>query len=433
MLRFSYCFFVWLLFTSVMAQEQLTIEQAIVIAVEKNHSLRIARNNTDIADVEASALNSGYLPRLSASGGIGYSDENQSVVFSDGNAASLSGAVTETYNASFTAEYIIFDGMARKFTQDKNEETFTLAQLQERQQVENTIIAIYENYFNVAFQQQIVENLSLNIENSKDRLNRAQKKMKYGQGSSLDQLNAQVDLNNDSISYTEALRDLNNFKRSLNLVLGRDITTLFNIDTTVRFMPTFSEQAILESAKTKNIQAILAQKNILLSELDVKISKAQFLPKITGSGSYQWYQSQNPPTSFALSNESNGFNLGLNLSWNIFDGSNASRVKTSKITKQNREIELLQLKDQLLTDVLNAYENYTIAQYSLTAERNNLKTNELNFTRTQRTYSLGQITAVEFRQAQINLFNARNNYARAKYDLKIAEVRLFQIAGVLLD
>jgi len=419
--------------TLAMGQDLLSMEEAIAIAVENNHDLRIARNNTKKADIEASTLNSGFLPSVSASGGISYSDENQNVTFSDGTSAAIDGAITESYNASVTAEYLIFDGLERKFNQDRNEENFTLAQLQERQQIENTIISIYENFFNAAYQKRVVEHLKMNMTNSKDRWVRAQKQLKYGQGTTLDELNAQVDLNNDSIAHIEAVRDLNNLKRNLNLALGRKVTTDFEIDTTVTFGVPLREEAILQSMEQNNIGMILAQQNILLSELDIKINKARFLPKIKGSGSYQWNESQNPPTSFALANESYGVNLGLNLSWNIFDGGSATRVKTAKITKQNREIELLRTKDELLTDVLNAYETYTIAQYSLKAESKNVDTNELNFERTQKQYGLGQITSIAFRQAQINLFNARNNYARAKYDLKIAEVNLLQLGGKLLN
>ncbi len=414
-------------------QDILSMEEAIAIAVENNYDLRIARNNTKIADVEASTLNSGYLPSLSAGGGINYSNEDQSVAFLDGTSTSIGGAITESYNASITAEYLIFDGLERKFGQDKNEENLTLAQLQERQQIENTVISIYENFFNVAYQKRVVENLGMNMVNSRDRLIRAQKQLKYGQGTKLDELNAQVDLNNDSIAHIEAMRDLNNLKRSLNLALGRKVTMDFKIDTTVTFGTKLQEQAILQSAEQYNIEMILARQNILLSELDIKINKARFLPKISGSGSYQWNESQNPPTSFALANESYGINLGLNLSWNIFDGGSATRVKTAKITKQNREIELVKIKDQLLTDILNAYETYTISQYTLNAESKNVDTNELNFERSQKQYGLGQITSVEYRQAQINLFNARNNYARAKYDVKIAEVNLLQLGGSLLN
>lgn len=422
-----------MLITKAVAQESLKVDQAIAIALENNYDLKIAKNNTELAEVQTELLNSGYLPTVTAASGVNYSDENQNVLFLDETSTSVNGAVTESYNASITAEYIIFDGLVRKFTNQNNEENLNLARLQEKQQIENSIISIYDAYFNTAFQKQVVENLKLNVSNSQDRLDRARRKLKYGQGTKLEELNAQVDLNNDSISFIEAKRDLKNLKRSLNLLLGRDVTTKFEVDTLVVFKPEIEKEEIMESAEQSNIQVLLANQNILLSELDIKINRAQFLPKISGSSSYRWNESQNPPTSFALQNEAYGVNLGLNLSWNIFNGGNATRVKTAKITKRNREIELVKAKEELVTDVLNSYETYTIAQFSLTAEKDNLVTNELNFEKSKTQYGLGQITAVEYRQAQINLFNSRNNYARSKFDLKVAEINIFQLAGKLLE
>jgi outer membrane protein TolC len=46
---------------------------------------------------------------------------------------------------------------------------------------------------------------------------------------------------------------------------------------------------------------------------------------------------------------------------------------------------------------------------------------------------LGSITAIEFRQAQINLINAQNQRAIAKYQAKLAELRLIQLTGQLLN
>ncbi len=416
------------------AQEILSVTKAIEIAVSNNYDLRISKNNVERALIETELLNTGYLPRITASGGINYSNENQSTTFSSGETTTLDGAETESYNASLIAEYTIFDGLERKFINLKNEETLLLRELQDRQQIENTIITIYETYYNVAFQQQVVNNLQINIENSEDRLVRAQKKLTYGQGTKLDALNAEVDLNTDRINLASTKSELASLKRTLNLVLGRDIQTAFEIDTTVIFTEDYQVASILEKASKNNIQHILARQNILLSELDIRINKASFLPKITGSGSYNWNQSQNPATSFALDNEASGVSLGLNMSWNIFDGGRSKTlVKTAKIDKKNREIELYQAQEQLKTDIYNAFENYTNQQYTRIAEEKNVDTNLLNFNRTKQQYSLGQITTVEYRQAQINLLNAQNNYTRATYDLKIAEINLQQLAGNLID
>ena len=157
----------------------------------------------------------------------------------------------------------------------------------------------------------------LNIKNSRDRLERTKRKLKYGQGTKLDELNAQVDLNNDSISFTSANKEYRNARRNLNLLLGRDVMLNFEVATKIVFSKPLEEVFILESSKNNNISSLLNKQNILLSELDIKINKARFLPKVNGSASYNWNQSINPVTSFALENETYGINLGLNISWNI--------------------------------------------------------------------------------------------------------------------
>ncbi len=423
-----------LLATEGSSQSMLTVADAIKIAIESNYDVRIAKNDTEIAAVENSLLNSGYLPSVSASGNISYSDETQNVVFSDGSLTEVDDAVTESYNASVTTEYTIFDGLERKFNVRKNAENLNYTKLQERQLIENTVVSIYETYYNVAYQAQVVQNLALIMTNSKDRLERSKKKLKYGQATKLDQLNAQVDLNNDSISYASAYKDFKNAKRNLNLLLGREVTVPFEIDTIVTFSALLNQGEVLSSANENNISALLNRKNVLLSELDIKINKAKYLPKINGSASYNWNESQNPITSFALENETYGINLGLGLTWNLFDGgATKTRIKTSKITKANRQIELYKAGEELKTEVYNAYEDYQNKQFAIKAEANNVLTNQLNFNRTKKQFGLGQIAAVEYRQAQINLFNALNNAAKAKYDLKIAEINLLQLAGKLVD
>ena len=111
-----------------------------------------------------------------------------------------------------------------------------------------------------------------------------------------------------------------------------------------------------------------------------------------------------------------------------------------KLREQNTEINLqtLQLQEEQLLqeldrDLINTWENYQNALYVLEAERKNLSTSELNFQRTEEQFNLGQSTSVEFRQAQLNLLNAATNYNNAKYDAKVIEVSLLQLAGDLLQ
>ncbi|MEM9866278.1 MAG: TolC family protein, partial [Bacteroidota bacterium] len=156
MLTFRTILFSVLCTSVAIAQKTLTMDEALAIALKNNYDLKIAKNNTALANIEAGTLNSGYVPKVTAAAGVNYSDENQNVLFLDETTTSVNGAVTESYNASITAEYVIFDGLVRKFTHQNNEGNLNLAKLQERQQIENNIISIYNAYFNLALQKQVV-------------------------------------------------------------------------------------------------------------------------------------------------------------------------------------------------------------------------------------------------------------------------------------
>ena len=67
------------------------------------------------------------------------------------------------------------------------------------------------------------------------------------------------------------------------------------------------------------------------------------------------------------------------------------------------------------------------------AEAKNLSINELNFERTEEQFKVGQVTSVEFRQAQLNLLNAATNLNTAKFDAKVIELNLLQLSGQLMD
>ena len=66
-------------------------------------------------------------------------------------------------------------------------------------------------------------------------------------------------------------------------------------------------------------------------------------------------------------------------------------------------------------------------------QKKQVETATYNFDRSEAQYKLGSITAIEFRQAQINLTNAQNQSTIAKYQAKLAELQLIQITGQLLN
>jgi len=86
-----------------------------------------------------------------------------------------------------------------------------------------------------------------------------------------------------------------------------------------------------------------------------------------------------------------------------------------------------------LRDIANARGNYENALDIYRMQEQNVITNQDNFNRSEERFKLGQITSIEFRQAQVNLLNAVTTENLAKYDAKLAEYQLLQLAGQLMN
>ena len=124
----------------------------------------------------------------------------------------------------------------------------------------------------------------------------------------------------------------------------------------------------------------------------------------------------------------------MNLTWNLFDGgSSITQIKNAKIVLDNQETIKEQIEQEVLRDVQNAKENYLNRLQVFSLQEQNVMTNQNNFERSNEQFQLGSITSIEFRQAQINLLNAQTNKNLAKYDAKLAELQLLQLAGQLLN
>ena len=421
-------------FSVAFAQEKLTKENAINLALENNYGIKIAKNNIKIAKNNSSIYNSGYLPKVAVTAGAIYNNATTEFTSQTNVESEIKDAESKQYNASVGLNYTLFNGFGRTYNYKKLKETYNLSELEAQAIIENSVLQIFTVYYDVA--QLTEDNLNIleSLKISKQRLERAKYSFDYGQSTKLQLLNAEVDVNNDSIKYINTQRFLANAKRDLNLLLGRKVTTNFTVDTTIEFNLTFNYENLLEKAKSYNIEMQKVSKSIKLSSFDIKINKSNLYPSLSLNSSYGFNKFNNDAT-FAFSEQlSKGLNAGISLNWNVFDGGNAkTKVQNAKIIADNLQVQKEQIVNELERTIANALEIYNNALFILKAEEKNVETNKRNFSRTEEQFKLGQITTIEFRQAQINLLNAKSNLNQAKYDAKNAELKISQLTGELLN
>ena len=422
---------------SLSAQELLEKDGAVNIALENNYDIKVSNNDLEAAKNSSSIYNSGYLPSVFASGGADYQDNKSKIEFQNGNVQDDITNTTNSYSASVGVDYLIFDGFGRKYNYKRLQEEYNISEIRVRQVIENTLLGLLVSYYDVARLTENKYNLEQSLAISKSQLLREQYGYQYGQKTQLDVLNTEVNVNQDSINLLNIQRELANAKRDLNVILGRDVNIDFAVDTMVTYALDLTYESILQSAKINNALLLQAEKNVTLSDYDLKINKSSWVPNVGVNGAYNWRNANtesNINNPFALrSNTSTGLVAGLSVSWNIFDGGlTKTRVQNAKIAIDNRNIEKELAEKDLERNVANAWETYQNSLFVLSAERKNVETNRRNFERSEEQFKLGQIITVEFRLAQVNLLSAINSYNQAKYTAKVAELRLLQLGGNLI-
>ncbi len=423
-----------ILFTtfSVYGQGILQKDEAVKIAMENNFDIQISNNNVDVAENNASLQNSNYLPSLSGTAGANYSNSNGTVVQKTGEEQAISNNETTGYNASIGFQYTIFDGLGRSSTYKKLQENYNISKLQARQMVENTILNIFNSYYEVARLTQDVENRKETMNISRVRLQRTKYNLDYGQGSQLDILNAEVDYNNDSITYLTNKQSLANQKRTLNLYLGRDVNIEFAVDTSLSYSEDLFLEVLLTNSTENNVTLLQQEGALKNAQYDIKSTTSNMIPKLSVNGSYGWSENILGVTSFL--DKTNGFgpSIGATISWNIYDGGSTQvRRQNSKIARENQSISLEKERLNIERNLSNAWTVYQTALFVKDAQKKNLETAQSNFDRSVDTYKLGQITSIVFRQAQLNLLEAQLSLNQAKYSAKLAELILLQISGDL--
>ena len=442
--KFILVFFIVGLNLILKGQERLTKEKALDLALENNFGIQVSRNTTEIQKNNSNILNSGYLPTVSLSGGSNYVGSDSEIAFPDqfdeqGNPIPnriFEGQESQRFNAGINLNYTLFDGMGRKYVYKQLKEQYALSELQLRETIEFTMLQLFEVYFNIAQFTESSKIFKENLDISKERQKRAQTAFIYGQGNKLSVLNAQVDVTNDSISLIQVNQQLDNYKRDLNLLMNQPINQNFNVELDLEFIDNIKIQSWLETATDNNVEILKQKRNSKINSYDIKISQSGYLPTVDLVGSYGWNLNKSPATAFfpGTNNTTYSLGIGANLSWNLFDGGRTKiRTKNARLSFEN---QILVEKEAILSferDLENSVQNYRNTKEIYEIQKKQVETATYNFERSQSQYKLGSITAIEFRQAQINLSNAQNQRAVAKYRAKLSELQLIQITGQLLN
>ncbi len=411
------------------AQEVLTIEQAMSIALENNFEIKIAKNNSKISETNVTIGNAGMLPNATASVVDNNNLTNSTQVRQDGTSTTLNNAKNNSLNYGVSLGWTVFDGMKMFARYDQLKELQKLGDSELKRTILVKIGQVNSAYYDLVQQQQQLAALDTTIVISNQRLTLAKNRFSIGKASKLEVLNAQVDLNSDQVALLRQKESYANAKILLNQYLARDPKIDFRVVDAVKVDNKLVLADLMELAQKQNpaLESQIINKRI--AELQLKQVKADRYPILRLTTGYNFAESQSS-LGFTSENSSRGLNYGFNASMNIFDGFNQHRnEKVAKMQIENTQIAIEQQGMILNTQLSTAFQTYLTNLELIDLEEDNEAIARQNLEITLDKFKIGTITTIDFRTAQLNYVNAKVRYSNAQFEAKLSEIALKELAG----
>lgn len=412
--------------------ETLTLPQAMDLALKNHYSIRIARNQSESAEISRVLAKANMFPTLKASGGYTFIHDD---LTKDPNTTGTNGVTTSNaVQGALTLNWTLFDGFRMFRAYEQVHATADLNQMSSRVKIESTALQVIEAYWNLVAQTIVLQHAQAQLAISQEQLQKQAMQQKLGNLSQLEILQSQVDLNTDSATYLDARLQLDLARSELNLALGRNAETpievIAQIPLPVNPPPV---QELVTQVQKSNRSLAISRKAVQVKKLTVDINKASYWPVVSFTGSYGLSKTlSNPPSSADITINDHTGQAGIAATWNLFNGfQDRVAIQNAEIERQNAALELKQTEMELESQVRNAYTQTLQSIAKAQFEERSLQLAQKNFERSQFLHQSGQQSGLELRTAQQQLFGAQLRSLQAHLQAQLNTTQLNWLTGNL--
>jgi len=415
------------------SQDTTKLSDLINLALGNNYQIHIIKNEQLKSQNNNSIGNAGFLPTLDASFSQDYDRVNSEQQLYSGDSRSNPNAKNNSTNAAINLNWTIFDGFQMFAQKSKYADLEQLGAINTRYYIEQTVSDLAKAYYQLTneFNKLNTYNLSKSI--SYDRYQLEQKKMELG-ASNLFQLQlAQLDYLNDSTTVIQQMNLITQLQVQLNQIINRNIESPIIPESSIKLNELANYNNLKDSAFKYNANLNLSQIQELISTNNIRIQESKYYPEISFLGGYS-FLNQNNSSGLLKTNKTSGFNYGLSIRFNLFNGTkDRIQLQNLKIDQQNSQLLTKQMQQTIEAGLYNNYIAYQSVsqQYQLQEEKIKIAQNNMNIA--QRQYELGQINGFDFRQMQLNYIQAQTQLLDLRYVLKTLEINILQMSGTLMN
>jgi len=412
------------------AQEVITLNQAIEIALKSNYEILMVSNAAETATILNKPGEAGIYPSARAGVADQYSTNNIFQKFANGQEISSPNAAGNNFAAFVALDWTLFSGFRLAAQRDRLAILEGQGKTSLKSQIARTVELVTATYLDIArLDRQLINSKEI-IGFNEARLEIAQLRFDAGLSSKSDLLQAQVDINliKQQLQRFETQRQWACLQ--LNTLLARDINLKFNVEENIDFVDS-DPTALRSDVLSKNYDLVIIRSEKLLAENQLKQIESQQYPTVNFTGAYDFTRTDNS-AGFSLFNRSFGPTAGLNISVPLYAGGTLKRQKVvTALQVKTADLMLKSAEQTVLAEFEKAYLQYQAATSMLVLQESSRAVAEENLTIISGRLQQGQANTLEVRQAQVSYEAVLTELSNIRYEKQIAQTRMLLLAGRL--
>ena len=434
---FAFLFFILSGFHFAYAQEEVTLEQVIALALQKNFDVQLAKNLSESAATNNDYVVGAFLPQINATGTTVWNDNEQNLRFQDQSRNNSGEAMSNNISGSVQLVWTLFDGTRMFATRERISQIAEQNELVVKDQMVNTIASIIINYYDIVRQKQQLKAIQEQMSVSEERVKLAEKKLQVGTGIKPELLQAKVDYNAQRTQVLQQETIIAQLKEQLNNIVGLQLPPVYDVADTIIIDLTLRPDETFQNLDNTNYSLLAARHNLNIANLTLRERRAEYLPFFNFNAAYNFSRNDNTKLInpfAAVYSQTEGFNYGFSVTFPILTGFNTRRLtQLAKIEIDRQQLLYNQQRNTINVDLRNAFINYDNAKKILLIEEETIGLAKENVFITLESFKRGVNTFIELRTAQQSLAEAYNRLISARYNAKLAETELLRLNGSLLQ
>jgi outer membrane protein len=415
-------------FSSVQADD---LAQIFELAASNDPEIRQARASYNAAHTTIDQGRSFLLPRITVGGSTSRDTSGPANASPFGPGHSFeNGFNSKGYNLSISQALLNFEAWYA-FKSAKQSDQQAAANLAQAEQ--QLILKVATAYFSVLRTLDNLASFRAEEDAAARVLEQTRERFEVGLIPITDVYDSQA--NNDLARVNRLVEEnnLNQAYEALEAITGRPHNNLetLNSDFPIESLTPSSLEEWVNLALENNLAIKSAQFDFAAKKDDARSARATMFPTLDISAGYGWNQSANP-FSFFPAAASERTNITLNFSYPLYAGGlNSARKRQAYYTRDASEEALMKTQRDSTQSTRNNYRSVETDVLAVQARAQAIISAESALEATEVGAEVGTRNVVDVVLAQRTLFQARRDYASARYAYVINTLNLKQAAGIL--